>query len=157
MAPPPVSLAAPPQAYPSWGSPPQSSVVQPVAPPAVYQTHYAQLPTPVPAQAPQWGQPPPAMTPAHSWPAPSPAAPPPLGPTMAYATPPPVGGPGQYPSPAALYAPSSTPQPHALWVGPPPGPTPPPQAVTGLPALSGESVFFFIFKHFESPCIYFTF
>ena len=136
MAPPPSSIPGTPHGYATWGAPPQPQAVAPsVAPPAVYQAHYTQLPTPVPTQGPQWGQPPPAIPaahqPTHAWPSVSPAAP-----TVAYASPPPVNAPGHYQG-ATVYAPPSTPQPHAMWAGPTHGPTPPPPTGT----LTGYKLF----------------
>ena len=122
-----------PQGYATWGAPPQTQAVAQ----SVYQTAYAQLSAPVPAQAPpQWGQPPPAIPaavgphqPSHGWPTASPA-------TVAYASPPPVSAQPQYQG--TVYVPPSTPQPHTMWAGAPHGPTPPPQAGNTLPTLSGK-------------------
>ena len=141
MAPLSAPMPAAPQTYASWGAPPQNTLPPQVQQPSPYPAQYGPLPTPVPAQVPQWGQPPPAMPPPVAqaqhpthWASPSPVttAPPHMVPTVAYATPPPISSQvhaqAQYHQPQqAVYAPPpSTPQP--MWGGPPPGPTPPPQA-----------------------------
>lgn len=148
MAPPPAPIPQAPQAYQGWGVPPQNpAVAQQVAPQAIYQSHYGQMPTPVQTQTPQWGQPPPTMPPPvvhpppHGWPSPTPVSggPPHMGPAVAYASPPPVSSQAHYQG-QAVYAPPSTPQPHAMWGGPPPGPTPPPQTISGLPPLGHPGI-----------------